>query len=220
MTAAGQQMNNYMQQLGDRIPELMQNSYSRYANEQELNRAALNSLLGVADSDYNKAYQANRDSISDTSAANYYNYLRDKDARDYNRQVGTEDRTWKYQEPILQNQVEQSNADTSRYAQNADLDLESKQLSNTSQRITNQMAKIQEVLSKYQYSGNIDAPIAEEDALAMGIGKKADGTYPSIRDIQEQYATLQAAAQLIGWNNYGKAETLDTWKINNGLYGM
>lgn len=82
------------------------------------------------------------------------------------------------------------------------------------------MAKIQEVLSKYQYSGNIDAPIAEEDALAMGIGKKADGTYPSIRDIQEQYATLQAAAQLIGWNNYGKAETLDTWKINNGLYGM
>ena len=198
MTAAGQQMNYYMQQLGDRVPELMQNSYNRYANEQELNRAALNSLLGVADNDYNKAYTANRDSVSDTNTANYYNYLRDKDARDYNRQVETEDRnynrqietedrTWKYQEPILQNQVEQSNIDTSRYEQNADLDLQSKQ-------IANRMANLQEILSRYNYSGNIDIPISEEDAVAMGLSKKADGTYPTIREIQKAYSDLQYTA--------------------------
>lgn len=184
MTAAGQQMNYYMQQLNDRVPELMQNSYNRYMGEQELNRAALNSLLGVADNDYSKAYQANRDSINDSNTANYYSYLRDTAARDYNRQKEVEDRQWRYQEPILQNQVKQSNYDTERYAQNADLDLQTKQ-------INNQMAAMQSVLSKYQYSGNIDMPISAEDAAIAGIPRKEDGTYPTIREIQKAYANLQ-----------------------------
>ncbi len=183
MTAAGQQMNYYMQQLNDRVPELMQNSYNRYMGEQELNRAALNSLLGVADNDYSKAYQANRDSINDSNTANYYSYLRDTAARDYNRQVETEDRQWRYQEPILQNQVRQSNYDTDRYERNADLDLQAKQISN-------QMAAMQSVLSKYQYSGNIDMPISAADAAMAGIPKKEDGTYPTIREIQNAYANL------------------------------
>lgn len=166
MTAAGQQMNYYMQQLGDRVPELMQNSYNRYLGEQELNRAALNSLLGVADNDYSKAYQANRDSVSDSNTANYYSYLRDTAARDYNRQVQTEDRQWKYQEPLLAEQIEQA------------------RLSTQAQRLSN-------ILSKYQYGANIDAPISAEDAQAAGIQAKADGTYPSIREIQNGYANLQ-----------------------------
>lgn len=201
MTAAGQQMNYYMQQLGDRVPELMQDSYNRYMNEQNLNRAALESLMGVADSDYSKSYTANRDSINDTNTANYYNYLRDKDARDYNRQAETEDRAWDYQKQMYDNQIANG------------------QLSNEAQRIANQMANLQYILSKYQYSGNTDTPISENDAVAMGLSRKADGTYPTIKEIQEVYARLQAAASLIGWNDYGKQEAIDTWKISNGLYG-
>ena len=68
------------------------------------------------------------------------------------------------------------------------------QLSNEAQRIANQMANLQYILSRYNYSGNIDIPIAEEDALAMGLSKKADGTYPTIREIQKAYADLQYTA--------------------------
>ena len=87
------------------------------------------------------------------------------------------------------------------------------------QRIANQMANLQYILSKYQYSGNTDTPISENDAVAMGLSRKDDGTYPTIKEIQEVYARLQAAASLIGWNDYGKQEAIDTWKISNGLYG-
>lgn len=211
VTAGGQQLNYYMQQLGDRVPELMNNSYTRYMGEQELNQAALNRLMGVADGDYNKAYQANRDSINDTNTANYYNYLRDTEAMERNRQIETEDRQWKYQEPILKNQVQQSNYDTSRYENNLDLDLQAKQLAN-------QMSNLQYILSKYQYSGNIDVPISSEDAKAIGMTQKADGTYPTIKEIQEVYARLQAMSGLIDWNENGRQQTIDTWKINNGLY--
>lgn len=200
MTAAGQQMNYYMQQLGDRVPELMQNSYNRYLGEQELNRAALSSLMGVADNDYSKAYQSNRDSINDSNTANYQDYLRDISARDYNRQVEAEDRQWDYQKQMYNNQIE------------------SGRLSNEAQRISNQMSNIQAVLSKYQYSGNIDTPINAEDAVAMGLTKKADGTYPSIRDIQTVYANLQAEMNKIAWENYGRNELIDTVKINKGMY--
>ena len=95
----------------------------------------------------------------------------------------TEDRLLKYQEPILQNQVRQSNYDTDRYAQNADLDLQAKQ-------INNQMLAMQSVMSRYPYSGNADIPISAEDAAMAGIPRKADGTYPTIREIQNVYANL------------------------------
>lgn len=166
MSAAGQQMNYYMQQLGDRVPELMQNSYNRYLGEQELRRAALNSILGVANDDYSKAYQVNRDSVSDANEANYQSFIRSMDARDYNRQALEADRQWQYQEPILREQAAQA------------------ALSTQAQQLTN-------MLSKYQYSGNIDTPISAEDAQAAGIPRKADGTYPTIREIQNSYADLQ-----------------------------
>ena len=43
-TAGGQQLNYYQQQLNDRVPELMQNSYNRYLGEQDLNRVALEQI--------------------------------------------------------------------------------------------------------------------------------------------------------------------------------
>lgn len=209
-TAAGQQMNYYMQQLNDRVPELMQDSYNRYLGEQELNRAALESIISAADTDYNKAYQANHDSVNDSNTANYYNYLRDIDARDYNRQVETEDRLWNYDKDLYADKVAQSRYDTDRYEESADLDLQAK-------RISNQISALQSII--YRYSGNLDSPISDADAMTAGIAKKADGTYPTAREIQEAYSRLMAAADYIGWTDNGLKQTLDTWKINNGLYG-
>ena len=211
-TAAGQQLNYYMQQLDDRIPELMQNSYNRYLSEQQLNREALNSLMNISDSYYNKAYQANRDSISDSNAANYYDYLRDKDARDYNRSVYESDRQWPYQENLLQNQVKNSNYDTDRYEQNADLDLQAK-------RISNQMNNLKYIIYKYSYAASPDTQISAADAQAIGMSRKADGTYPTIREIQETNARLEALYNDILWKNSGRQQTQETWQINNGLYG-
>lgn len=189
MTAAGQQMNYYMQQLGDRVPELMQDSYNRYLGEQELNRSALESLRSVAQDEYNREYQANRDSINDATTAGYYDYLRDRDAR----QDEVEDRKWAYDKMLYDQELESGN-------------------------ISNRTAKLQSVLTNYMYGGDINAPIPAEEARAAGIPMKSDGTYPSIKEMYTSYADLQALIEQILWEQYGKQETIDTWKINNGLY--
>lgn len=207
MTAAGQQLNYYMQQLGDRIPELEQNSYYRYLNDQQLNAQALESLLGVADGDYNKAYQANRDSINDTNTANYYNYLRDKDIRDYNRSVYESDRAWPYQEAALQmqneltkNAVQQSNIDTSNYERNAALDLQAKEFEYRS-------AAISDVLARYSYSADPNKQISAEDAAILGLSPKEDGTYPTIAEINMAYMYLQDMANSQQYQMYQQQQT-------------
>lgn len=217
-SAAAQQRNYYTQQLNDRVPELMQDSYNRYLSEQELNRAALSSLLGVADNDYSKLYTANRDAISDSNAANYYDYMRDLDNRDYNRQVLTEDRLWDINKQLYANQIAQSNYDTSRYEQNADLDIRAKEQSILAQEIANNTANVELILTRLQSSGNMDTQISKEDARIMGISKKADGTYPTIREIQEVYARLAALGDSIAWNESGKQQAIDAYLIGKGIY--
>lgn len=215
MTAAGQQLNYYMQQLGDRIPELEQNDYNRWYNDQLLNREAFNSLITAADNDYSKAYQANRDAVNDTNNANYYNYLRDIDARDYNRSVYESDRSfdrdkevqdrewayqaaaWDLQNALSRNQVSQSNIDTQNYAKNAELDMQAKEYANDDARLANLMNRIQYVLSKYSYGADYDKQLSAEDAAILGIGPKADGTYPTISQINDVYARLQAQQEYI-----------------------
>ena len=215
-TAAGQQLNYYQQQLNDRIPELMQNDYSRYLGEQQLRRQALDSLMQTAESDYNKLYTANRDSVSDTNTANYYDYLRDISARDYNRQVETEDRLWDYTKQLYDNQVAQSNMDTSRYAQNADYDLRAKQYATEAQEIQNRNSRMATILSQYQY-GDANREISAADAALLNIPPKPDGSYPTIGELWKAYGASQGMTQQAQWDNGGRNITLDTWKINNGL---
>lgn len=208
MTAAGQQLNYYMQQLGDRIPELEENSYNRYLSEQELNQAALKNLLNVADEDYNKAYTANRDSINDSNTANYYSYLRDNDARDYNRQVETEDRLWDVDKELYAQAVAQGKIDTDRYAENADLDLEAKKTANETAAYQANLYQLQAIQAKAEQRGSY----TDEEAATLGLTKDENGNYPSPYSAEAQKA-------LYYWENYARQETQDTWNINNGLYG-
>ena len=197
MTAAGQQLNYYMQQLGDRIPELEQNSYNRWYNDQQLNRAALESLIAAADSDYNKAYQANRDAINDTNNANYYSYLRSKDARDFNRSALENDREWAYREAAYQlqndltrDELTRSNVDTANYPRMSELNI---------QLAENELyqSNLERVLGKYSYNGDRNRQISAEDAALLGISPKADGTYPTIGEIYDEYAYLQYRQSMI-----------------------
>lgn len=82
--AGGQQLNYYMQQLNDKVPELMQNDYERYAGEQKQRIEALESLLKAADDDFDKRYKISRDTLSDVNRANNTVYQRDKDSREWN----------------------------------------------------------------------------------------------------------------------------------------
>lgn len=202
MTAAGQQLNYYMQQLGDRIPELEQNDYNRWYNDQLLNREAFNSLITAADSDYNKAYQANRDAINDTNKANYYNYLRDIDARNHNRDVyesdrdfnrdkEVQDREWPYQEQLNKNAVTQSNIDTQNYARLSELNVQTLENEVKSGQIANTVDEMAMVLQKYAYGGDYNKQISPQDAAILGISPRADGTYPTIMDVNVAYTVLE-----------------------------
>ena len=148
----------------------------------------------------------------------YYDYMRDLDNRDYNRQVLTEDRLWDINKQLYANQIAQSNYDTSRYEQNADLDIRAKEQSILAQEIANNAANVELILTKLQSSGSMDTQISEEDARIMGISKKADGTYPTIREIQEVYARLAALGDSIAWNESGKQQAIDAYLIGKGIY--
>lgn len=193
MTAAGQQLNYYMQQLGDRIPELEQNSYNRWYNDQQLNRAALESLMSAADSDYNKAYQANRDAINDTNNANYYNYLRDSDAEKFNRDVEVQDREWALDKQLKEDAVTQSHIDTANYERLSQLGLRQAELEVEAQEIANHMDRMTDIVTKYAFSGDVNTQISPDDAAALGIKPKSDGTYPTIMDVQVAYTLLENA---------------------------
>lgn len=223
MTAAGQQLNYYMQQLGDRIPELEQNSYNRWYNDQQLNQAALESLMNVAKNDYNMAYQANRDALNDTNQANYYDYLRDIDARDYNRDVLESDRSWNMDSPYYQNRNKQSDIYTNQYAQELALANEGQSLANEGQKLANEGAglanwqtQFQNLITKYGY--NSDIPISAAEAEALGLPRKADGTYPTMREMQTSMAILDAISERVLWEQAGRQQMIDEYNISNGIF--
>lgn len=227
MNAAGQQWNYYMQQLGDRIPELQQNDYNRYLGEYQLRQNALDSLRTVANDDYNKEYQANRDIISDINAANEASYNRRVDARNYNRDVLESDREYPYREKLLQDQVTQSAEDTARYGTLADLNIDRQRLSNQSlseqirsQELENWNTNFQKILTSLSYDPNGDRQLSEREALELGIYQREDGSYPTVREMQKSFATLQAVLENTMWTESQRQQLIDTWKINNGVYGI
>ncbi len=217
MTAAGQQLNYYMQQLGDRIPELEQNSYNRWYNDQQLNQAALESLMNVAKNDYNMAYQANRDALNDTNQANYYDYLRDTAAKEFNRGVLESDREWNMNAPYYENRNKQSDIYTNQYADELALANESQRLANESAGLDNWVKRFQNLITQHSY-GEPDRPLTAEEAAYVGIAPKEDGTYPTMREMQRWYAEMAALLSQVQWDNAGRQQMIDEYNISNGIF--
>lgn len=97
-TAGGQQLNYYQQQLNDRVPELMQNSYNRYLGEQDLNRVALEQIRAAGNDDYNKLYAANYDA---------YNRINEAADKAYERDIFE-----RYTKPMYNEQINQARQQT------------------------------------------------------------------------------------------------------------
>ena len=70
ITAAAQGLDNYMQKLSDKIPELMQADFERYEAQQEKRLKAVDELMGI----YDKEYSANSDYLKRIDEANMQNY--------------------------------------------------------------------------------------------------------------------------------------------------
>lgn len=77
-SAANQQLNYYMQQLGDRIPELQQNAYNRFAEDRDMRLQAYDRYVNQADSDYNRMQYANE--LARQQYLDGYNELKGRDA--------------------------------------------------------------------------------------------------------------------------------------------
>lgn len=61
--------NAELQKLNDKVPELYEDAYNRYLNEDSLKRDDLDMIQGLADTYYKRHYTANRDQINDSNAA-------------------------------------------------------------------------------------------------------------------------------------------------------
>lgn len=194
--ARAQQQNYYNQQLTDKIPELEKQSYNRYLNENELNRLALANLRSVANDDYTKSYTANRDSVADAAAASYNDYLRDISARDFNWERDKYNNQWQYQEPILRNQVSQSDTDTKYYERAALQGLDANDIANRtaeegykSAQLQNEALKLSNIIAIAQERGEF----TDDEAAYLGLQRNpATGKYPSpyangIKQMQAQY---------------------------------
>lgn len=86
-SAAQQTYNNYMAALADKVPELQQLAYSMYMDDIAMDRADLNMLMGLDDTDYgrwsdnrNFNYGAYRDSVGDAQWQQQFAYQQAQDA--------------------------------------------------------------------------------------------------------------------------------------------
>lgn len=76
LTAASYGLNRYMQQLADRVPELMQNDYERYTKQRQTRFDAVKELAGFSDSVFDKMYSSNSDFLNRLNEAGEFNYNR------------------------------------------------------------------------------------------------------------------------------------------------
>ena len=93
LTAATQGLNHYMQQLADRVPELMQNDYERYYKNNQKRFDAVKELTQFSDGVYDKMYSSNSDYLDRLNDVGEFNYERklNSDEREINdRQIESE----------------------------------------------------------------------------------------------------------------------------------
>ena len=76
VTAGAQQRQYWGDQLMDRIPELAAQAYERYVGDFDMNNQALNSVMGLDDMTFERAYGVNNDLINDVRYNNELNEAR------------------------------------------------------------------------------------------------------------------------------------------------
>lgn len=171
MTAGNQQMNYYMQQLGDRIPELMEQDYDRYQQEQQRLFDTLESILETAGADYDWMSEANNQTIKNLSEANQAAYERDKDA--YDRADRQRQEEFERQQKLAENQREQEKwaYQSAMYDQQLYRDQLDSQYYEDSLRERQAEKARENAQSRGWYT--------REEAQILGLSPDENGNYPS-----------------------------------------
>ena len=188
-----------MQKLSDMVPQLTQQDYARYSDEQTRNRYALEALQNERSADLSAAVAANDNMYNRYRAADELNYNRRRDAL-YN------DPKEKQELRIGDNSVAQSDAYTARYPTILDLQtaLQSGELTATG------IANVKAMLENAVYRANMNGGVfSKQDMDALGIGQNL-AKYPN----SNGYPTVHAAEI---------QRLLDTWNIvekPKALFGM
>lgn len=127
-SAAQQTYNNYMAALADKVPELQQLAYSMYMDDIAMDRADLDMLMGLDDTDYgrwsdnrNFNYGAYRDSVGDAQWQQQFAYQQAQDAlaqqnweKQFNYDADWAQKQWDYN--VMQDQLAREDALRKMYA--------------------------------------------------------------------------------------------------------
>ena len=181
-TAAAQQNNYYTQQLNDRIPELMQFAYQRYADDFTRNRQALSDIMGLDKEQFNREYGMNNDIINDIRYNNALNEARDDKAYE---------RYWS--EKAYNDSIDQWNKTFNETQLN-------NQLAREAQQIANLSARRVEALRQAQATGQWPAEAAElgfdinSDPFAMDI-RQLEMERDNAIQLQQSLSYINVAAE-------------------------
>lgn len=200
-TAGGQQLNYYQQQLNDRVPELMQNSYNRYLGEQDLNRVALEQIRAAGNDDYNKLYAANNDA---------YNRINEAAERAYERDIFE-----RYTKPMYNEQINQARQQTKE----GDIDLAYRDRKNQLEldnydiqtRQAEENLRQSKVENAFARAVNIDGCFTTKTGPLVGFTAPDYPDYTKYPDTNGYPSPYSAEAQraLELWNNAEKPIALE-----------
>lgn len=178
-----------MQKLSDMVPQLAQQDYARYSDEQTRNRYALEALENERSADLSATVAANDNMYNRYRAADDLNYSRRRDAL-YNDPKQVQELR------IGDNSVTQSNEYTARYPSILDLQLALQNGELTATGIANVKAMMENAVYRANMNGGV---FSKQDMDALGIAQDLT-KYPN----SNGYPTVHAAEI---------QRLLDTWNI-------
>lgn len=214
VTAGAQQLGYYMQQLNDKVPELQQNSWNRYTDEQEMNRQALDAIRNVGNDDYNKLYTANSDAYDRVNQAAQDAY----DRRNYEQ----------YEAPINREDIKQAQETTKQMIEGTSQSQEStkqSQITTSDMEIENRYREtlkqqevdrggieIEQLIENLDFSKYINAFdkayergwFNDSEAAIIGYTKNIE-KYPDSNGYPNPKEGA-AISDLYYWKHYGKIE--------------
>ncbi len=148
VTAGAQQRQYWQDKLMDRIPELEANAYNRYLGEYDMNRNALDAVMGLDTQQFNREYGINRDLYDDIMenrnqnrqryADEYEKWLKEREYQDYRNDLDYDREYQKGRDAVADKQWEDTfNRSIYENDRNYEMEKESHDIEVNQQRISN-----------------------------------------------------------------------------------
>lgn len=148
VTAGAQQRQYWQDKLMDRIPELEANAYNRYLGEYDMNRNALDAVMGLDTQQFNREYGVNRDLYDDIMenrnqnrqryADEYEKWLKEREYQDYRNDLDYDREYQKGRDAVADKQWEDTfNRSIYENDRNYEMEKESHDIEVNQQRISN-----------------------------------------------------------------------------------